>query len=1331
MLLAGMGNGSGVDLPEDGPVTAVRATSAPSVLETLATTFGSVPRVLLRDTADGETPAPIIRPSSGDDPSIRYRIDGEIARGGMGAILKGRDPDLGRDVALKVLREDLRDNTDMVRRFVEEAQIGGQLQHPGIVPIYELGTFADKRPFFSMKLVKGQTLADQLASRSGPADDLPRLLSIYAAIAQTMAYSHTRGVIHRDLKPSNVMVGNFGEVQVMDWGLAKVLARGGVVADAKAGKEKPPETMIATARSSSGLDLSHAGSILGTPSYMAPEQARGETELINERADVFALGSILCEILTGSPAFTGRSSGAIVRKASRGDTADALTRLDGCGAESELIALARACLAVEPEDRPRDANIVSERIAAYLAGVQERVQAAERERAVAVARAVEERRRRKVQLALAASVLALATLSGLSTTYYLQQRQARAAARQRVIDQVTTLQKQAVAQPEDIQRWEVALAAVEQADPAGDPNTKAQLLTLQKEIQAGLDATHRDKALLDRLVDIRSAEADDPDGSASDAAYAAAFRDAGIDVDALGPEAASAKITARPAKVALALTAALDDWAAQRRKAHPRDADAWKRLVATARVADPEPTRDRLRQFWSESDRKAHRQPLLQLAKEANPRGWPPASLTLLAGALDSAGEREAAADLLRRAQAEHPGDVWVNYNLARLLEQLHPPRTEEAIRFYSVARASRPETGHELAHMLESRGREDEAVVVFRNLTAHRPGNGRHWGCLSKLLQARGDREGSEAALEKAVGALQKAIRLEPVGPTAHNNLGVVLCDVVHDFAAAISEFREAIRLGPEDALAHDNLANALRGQGKLAGAIAEYREAIRLKPDYANVHYNLGNALSDQGKLAEAIAAYREAIRLTPDYAEAHNNLGLTLHDQGKLAEAIAAYREAIRLKPNLAMADYNLGAVLCDVVHDYAVAEAEFREAIRLKLDDIKTHTGLGLALHGQGKVAEAIAEYRKAIRLKSDDANAHYNLGRALSDQGKVAEAIAEYREAIRLKPDLAMAHNNLGVTLHDQGRLAEAIAEYREAIRLKPDLTMARLNLGNALHGQGKVAEAMAEYREAIRLKPDDANAHYNLGRALSDQGEVAEAIAAYREAIRLKPDLAMAHCNLGLLLRQQGQFREALAELRRGHELGSKRPGWPYPSAEWVRQAERMAALDARLPAILKGDDHPADAGERLTFAELCCDRKLHAAATRLYAEALQADPKLADDRQAGHRYNAACSAALAAAGKGKDDPSPDEAAKAKLRRHALDLLKAELAVWSKLDESGPPQARPVIVQTLKHWQEDADLAGIREAKELAKLLEDERKAWQSLWADVEALLKRTAGRKS
>src|SRR5262249_60352217 len=125
---------------------------------------GPVRRILPRASAPGEEPGPSVRPSGADaaNPAVRSRIDGEIARGGMGAVLKGRDPDLGRDVALKVLREDLRANAEMVRRFVEEAQIGGQLQHPGVVPIYELGTMADRRPFFAMKLVKGHTLTQLL-----------------------------------------------------------------------------------------------------------------------------------------------------------------------------------------------------------------------------------------------------------------------------------------------------------------------------------------------------------------------------------------------------------------------------------------------------------------------------------------------------------------------------------------------------------------------------------------------------------------------------------------------------------------------------------------------------------------------------------------------------------------------------------------------------------------------------------------------------------------------------------------------------------------------------------------------------------------------------------------------------------------------------------------------------------------------------------------------------------------------------------------------------------------------------------------------------------------
>jgi tetratricopeptide (TPR) repeat protein len=304
-------------------------------------------------------------------------------------------------------------------------------------------------------------------------------------------------------------------------------------------------------------------------------------------------------------------------------------------------------------------------------------------------------------------------------------------------------------------------------------------------------------------------------------------------------------------------------------------------------------------------------------------------------------------------------------------------------------------------------------------------------------------------------------------------------------------------------------------------------------------------------------------------------------------------------------------------------------------------------------------------------------------------------------------------------------LEAAVAALREKLRLKPDDAEGHNSLGIALFDQGQLEGAIAEYRTALRLGPEYAGAHSNLGRALSGQGQTEEAIAELRATIRLKPEYAEAHCNLGQVLERQGKFEEALAELRAGHELGSRRPGWRYPSARWVRDAERAVALEARLPDLLKGDDTPKDAAEGLEFARLCYDTGRHAAATRLYAGALEADPKLADDRQARHRYDAACAAALAGCGQGKDDPPPDPAARAGLRAQARDWLKAELAAWSKRIASGPPQSRPVIVRTLQHWKGDADLAGIRDETELKKLPEDEQRAFRARWSEVEALLAR------
>ncbi len=348
----------------------------------------------------------------------RYELQNEIARGGMGGVFLAKDLKFSRTLAVKVLLPP-RDHTAKVKeRFLEETQLMGQLQHPGIPPVHDQGELPDGRPYFCMKLIKGQTLSKLLKERANATAEKPRFLDIFQQICQTVAYTHSRNIIHRDLKPSNIMVGAFGEVQVMDWGLAKK-KRPPPEAGTSTKSETLPQSTIYSLRSKpdSG-ESTQAGQVLGTPAYMPPEQARGEVELLDERSDVFGLGAILCEILTSLPPFAGTSALENHRQSMKGDLSDAFSRLDGCGADNTLIELCRVCLAPNPEDRPADAAEVAEAVAAYQEGVQEKLRQAELQRAQAEVKVSEERKRRRLWfwLTTAAAGLFLSVVVGLAVS---------------------------------------------------------------------------------------------------------------------------------------------------------------------------------------------------------------------------------------------------------------------------------------------------------------------------------------------------------------------------------------------------------------------------------------------------------------------------------------------------------------------------------------------------------------------------------------------------------------------------------------------------------------------------------------------------------------------------------------------------------------------------------------------------------------------------------------------------------------------------------------------------------------------------------------------------
>ncbi|MEZ6142902.1 MAG: tetratricopeptide repeat protein [Zavarzinella sp.] len=345
--------------------------------------------------------------------SVRYELGAEIARGGMGAVFRAIDTVFGREVAVKVLQEKYSPTSGAARRFADEARISGQLQHPNIPAVFDLGTLPDGRPFLAMKLIKGETLDDLLKGRTGPADDRGRFVAVFEQVCQAVAYAHAHQVIHRDLKPGNVMVGAFGEVQVMDWGLAKVLGT------REAEHTDPDATAAPTAIQSmreTDSAFTQAGSVLGTPAYMPPEQAVGAIHKVNQQSDVFGLGAILAVILTGKAPFAGSSAETTRLQAAQGNVEECYARLNESGAEPELVALCKRCLSKRPDDRPADAGAVAKAVAALRAAADERARQAELHREKAVVESREQRKRRNVMQWAGGLIAGVLMIGVMSTT---------------------------------------------------------------------------------------------------------------------------------------------------------------------------------------------------------------------------------------------------------------------------------------------------------------------------------------------------------------------------------------------------------------------------------------------------------------------------------------------------------------------------------------------------------------------------------------------------------------------------------------------------------------------------------------------------------------------------------------------------------------------------------------------------------------------------------------------------------------------------------------------------------------------------------------------------
>ena len=753
-----------------------------------------------------ESPAvDLASPRSAPGCAGRFRLGPELARGGMGVVYSACDESLGRDVAVKVLLERYPAHSLVGQRFVDEARITAQLQHPGIPPVFEVGRLDDGRPYLAMKLINGRTLAELLKERPEAASDRGRFLAMFEQICQAVAYAHSKHVLHRDLKPSNVMVGAFGEVQVMDWGLAKLLSPGGATAHDPAAEETSCDTSVVSARELDSATL--AGTVLGTPAFMSPEQAGGELDRLDERADVFGLGAILCVILTGEPPYTGKSGDEVRVMAIRGTLAGADARLDQCGADAKLVELCRACLSADRERRPQDAGAVAATVAAYLAGVEERARQAERERAAAEARATEQRKRRRVQLALAASVLVLLGLVGfgLSWREHVEATAAaeRAARDSRVAAGVSEALREARERIEEAWKLsdyadrmqhatDAAIAAQRRGDELASGGAPEEIARDLASARREVEELARHTRLIQDFSAIKHKFAQESTGQGwseplrqySDR-MAEALRKFGLDplqdpVEEVANEVASSRFRD-------VLLDELLGWQWHFGGEHLAQITHLIRQKSGGAYA-----------CWQEL-LDAHDVPgLVAFAASPECLSFGPRIINAVFRDLRDARQFAACRTLLRAAVERYPQDEWLYFDLAGICLEMDPPEYAEALRQTSDAALLRPD------------------CAVFR-------------------LQL-GDCYAGLGANAQAADCYRKAIELGQGAIVGYMRLADVLTKD-KDLDGAVAALRAATHVEPRNALALRQLAQILNTAARHAEAFKVMVDLIRERPDLADL--------------------------------------------------------------------------------------------------------------------------------------------------------------------------------------------------------------------------------------------------------------------------------------------------------------------------------------------------------------------------------------------------------------------------------------------------------------------------------------------------------------
>ncbi len=725
-----------------------------------------------------------------------YEVEALLGRGGMGVVYKARHLRLNRPVALKMLVAGAYASPEERERFLREAEAVAGLRHANIVQVHDVGD-QDGRPYFTMEYVEGGSLAQMLSSTPQPASQAAGLL---ATLAEAMQVAHHSGIVHRDLKPANILLTADGTPKIADFGLARRLV--------------------------GGVGLTQSGATLGTPSYMAPEQARGKTRALGPAVDVYALGAILYELLTGRPPFRAETAEETVLQVMYQEPAPP-SRLNA-KVPRDLETVCLKCLHKDPERRYATAAALAEDLHRFQRG----------EPIVARPAGVPERmgkwvRRHPTQsLMLAASLLLAFTLVGGGLWLAVQQAHRR--------DAVEAELKK-MAELQDSARWADARAALDRGEArlgGGGP----------EDLRRRLGQARRDLDLVIQLDNIRLKRVTRGElvfyKAQADRDYQEAFREAGLDTLHDQPQSVTAMINA--SAVRGALVAALDDWAVC---AADKEKRGWLLEVARQTDSDSDGWRERALDPATWEDSEA----LAELARTA-PMARESVSLLLALGErLKNAGGD--AAPFLKRVQREYPADFWANLILANAMLQWAPL---EAAGYYRAVLASRPEAAVGycgVGDALRLQKELGEAIEYYKKALELDPTYARAHSDLGLALEAQG-------RLDEAIDSYRQALHFDQDYAWAHHNLGNALQEKGR-LGEAYDHYQRVIGLDPKNREVQDPLRSVLLRLGRGQEAQVAWRKALDANPPEHDAWFGYAELCLFLGQQEE----YRRARRALLD--------------------------------------------------------------------------------------------------------------------------------------------------------------------------------------------------------------------------------------------------------------------------------------------------------------------------------------------------------------------------------------------------------------------------------------------------------------------------------